>query len=405
MRLIKNRLRPEIVELLLKAIEGNTITREDAYTLIKSNSAETLALMQVAGLIREREKGRLISYSRKVFIPLTNICRNKCGYCGFRKEPSEPSARIMAPHEVLEVAEKGKKAGCKEALFTLGERPEYRYSEVRERLKQFGYKSMVEYLRDMCRLVVEKTGLLPHSNPGIVTKSELAELRETNASMGLMLENISERLCKKGGPHEFSPGKHPRLRLATIENAGQLKIAFTTGLLIGIGETLEERVDSLFAIKKLNEKYGHIQEVIIQPFHAKPGTPMEHCLEPTTLDIIRTIAVARLIFRGETNIQTPSNLSRDALPTLLFAGINDLGGISPVTKDFINPEAPWPMLKELKKVTEHVGFKLKERLPIYPEYILKKPGFMPNPLKDRIRALVDENGYVKEGGYNDRAHS
>jgi 7,8-didemethyl-8-hydroxy-5-deazariboflavin synthase CofG subunit len=229
-------------------------------------------------------------------------------------------------------------------------------------------------------------------------RRELAELRENNASMGLMLENISERLCGQGGPHNLSPGKHPKLRLATIEYAGQLKIPFTTGLLIGIGETLEERVNSLFTIKRINERYEHIQEVIIQNFQAKPRTPMEHCLEPRVLDVLRMVAVARLIFRGETNIQVPPNLSRGVYARFLFAGINDWGGISPVTKDFINPEAPWPRIKKLEEKTAKEGFKLKERLSIYPEYITKKKGFMSNPLEGRIKALADEWGYVAKGG-------
>jgi 7,8-didemethyl-8-hydroxy-5-deazariboflavin synthase CofG subunit len=253
-------------------------------------------------------------------------------------------------------------------------------------------------------LVVKKTGLLPHSNAGVMSKSELAELKENNASMGLMLENISERLCNPGEPHNLSPGKHPKLRLATIGAAGQLKIPYTTGLLIGIGETLEERVNSLFAIKHINEKYGHIQEIIIQNFQAKPKTFMEQFLEPTVLDVIRTVAVARLIFRGETNIQVPPNLSQGVYTRFLFAGINDWGGISPVTKDFINPEAPWPRIKKLEEKTVKEGFKLKERLSIYPEYITKKREFMSSSLKDRVNALVDECGYVAKGGLDVEEH-
>jgi len=396
--LFMNRLSPQIEAVLLRAIDGKAVTPEDAHILIKSNDAELRVLMQVACLIRDCEKGQIISYSKKVFIPLTNICRNNCGYCGFRRDPSDPSAKIMTPNEVLQIAEAGKKAGCKEALFAIGEKPEELYPEVREKLKSAGYESMVEYLHEMCELVVKKTGLLPHSNAGVMDRRELAELRENNASMGLMLENISERLCEQGEPHNLSPGKHPKLRLATIEYAGQLKIPFTTGLLIGIGETLEERVNSLFTIKCINEKYGHIQEVIIQNFQAKPRTPMEHCLEPTVSDVLRTVAVARLIFRGETNIQVPPNLSRGVYARFLFAGINDWGGISPVTKDFINPEAPWPRIKKLEEKTAKEGFKLKERLSIYPEYITKKKGFMSNPLEGRIKTLADEWGYVAKGG-------
>ncbi|MCW4025103.1 MAG: 7,8-didemethyl-8-hydroxy-5-deazariboflavin synthase CofG [Candidatus Bathyarchaeota archaeon] len=393
-----SKLSPQIEAVLLSAIDGKAVTPEDAHILIKSDDAELRALMNVACLIRDCEKGQIISYSKKVFIPLTNICRNNCGYCGFRREPSDPSARIMTPTEVLEIAEAGKNAGCKEALFALGEKPEELYPEVRKKLNSAGYESMVEYLHEMCDLVVKKTGLLPHSNAGVMNRSELAKLRENNASMGLMLENVSERLCEPGEPHNLSPGKHPALRIATIEDAGQLKIPFTTGLLIGIGETLEERVNSLFAIKRINEKYGHIQEVIIQNFQAKPKTPMKQFLEPAVLDVIRTVAVARLIFRGEPNIQVPPNLSRGVYTRFLFAGINDWGGISPVTKDFINPEAPWPRIKKLEEKTVKAGFKLKERLSIYPEYITKKRGFMSNSLEDQMKALVDECGYVAKGG-------
>jgi len=392
--LFMNSLSPQIETVLLRAIEGKAVTPEDAHILIQSNDAELCALLKVACLIRDCEKGPIISYSKKVFIPLTNICRNNCGYCGFRRDPSDPSARIMTPNEVLKIAEAGKKAGCKEALFALGEKPEELYPEVRKKLKSAGYESIVDYLHDMCELVVKKTGLLPHSNAGVMDRKELAKLKENNASMGLMLENISERLCNQGEPHNLSPGKQPKLRLATIEAAGQLKIPFTTGLLIGIGETLEERVNSLFTIKHINEKYGHIQEVIIQNFQAKPKTPMKQCLEPSVLDVTRTVAVARLIFRGETNIQVPPNLSRGVYASFLFAGINDWGGISPVTKDFINPEAPWPRIKKLEEKTVKKGFTLKERLPIYPEYITKKREFMSNSLEDRMKALVDEYGYV-----------
>ncbi|HJX23341.1 MAG TPA: 7,8-didemethyl-8-hydroxy-5-deazariboflavin synthase CofG, partial [Candidatus Bathyarchaeia archaeon] len=260
---------------------------------------------------------------------------------------------------------------------------------------------MVEYLRDMCELVLEKTGLLPHSNPGVLSKREVAELKDVNASMGLMLESASERLCEKGGPHEHSPGKSPKLRLATIKHAGQLRIPFTTGLLMWIGETVEERVDSLFAIKELHQEYGHVQEVIIQNFKAKPGTRMGKSPEPTSLDMRRTVAAARLIFGGETNIQAPPNLSPETYPSFLFAGANDLGGVSPVTRDFVNPEAPWPLIRDLRRRIVGQGFDLRERLPIYPEYVSGKPGFIHRSLKDRISALVDGDGYVKEELCND----
>jgi FO synthase len=352
--------------------------------------------MSAASIIRDNNKGKRITYSRKIFIPLTNICRNRCGYCNFRKEPSDNDAEIMKPSKVLSFAKAGSKAHCTEALFTLGEKPEQKYPEFNEELKRLGYSSTLEYLGDMCEMVIKKEGLLPHSNPGVMTKSELANLKEVNASMGLMLENVSNRLCNKGGPHEFSPGKIPELRLATIENAGQLKIPFTTGLLIGIGEFPEEIIDSLYSIKELNEKYGHIQEIIIQNFRAKPKTPMASHPEPTVKNIAKTIALARLIFLGKMNIQAPPNLSNE-YGAYLSAGINDWGGISPVTKDFINPEAPWPEISFLKRITEQKGFELKARLPIYPEFILNKAHLLPKSLKSYIISLVNDEGLVKGG--------
>lgn len=390
---LKN-LDDEIAETLRKVLEGKNLQRSDAYRLIKSEGEEAKAIMLMAGVVRDLSKGKRVSFSKKVFVPLTNMCRNRCGYCGFRKEPKHPEARLMAPSQVLKMARLGKKAGCKEVLFSLGEKPEEAYPEVRERLRRLGYNATVDYLRDICDAVL-KMGLFPHSNPGVLTKDELANLREVNLSMGLMLENVSERLLKKGGPHEFSPGKDPKLRLATMEHAGRLKIAFTTGLLIGIGETLDERVDSLFAIKELNDRYGHVQEVIIQGFKAKVGTPMEKYREPSAWEVALTVAIARLIFKGSVNVQTPPNLLPRFYRLLLFAGINDWGGVSPVTKDFINPNHPWPHLDELRRKTEESGFELRERLPMYPEYILSENGFVPEPLRDMVMSMIDQDGYVR----------
>jgi FO synthase len=389
-----NKIDSEVREALYKSLEGKENKKEDAYRLIKSNNLQ--ALMSVARIIRDNSKGKRMTYSRKIFIPLTNICRNRCGYCGFRKEPNDKDAEIMEPGKVISFAKAGSKARCTEALFTLGEKPEERYPEVKEELKKLGYDGTLEYLRDVCEMVIKKTGLLPHSNPGVMTKSELVDLKEVNSSMGLMLENVSDRLCNKGGAHEFSPSKRPKIRLATIENAGQLKIPFTTGLLIGIGESPEEVVDSLYAIKKINKKYGHIQEIIIQNFRAKPKTPMESYPEPSVKDIAKTIALTRIIFLGNMNIQAPPNLSNEC-SDYLSSGINDWGGVSPVTKDFINPEAPWPEIEALKRVTEQKGFELKARLPVYPEFILNKVDFLPKSLKGYIISLVNDEGFVKGG--------
>lgn len=385
----------ELSEILEEAATGVGIEREAAYRLMYVNERCLPALISTARRVRLQGKGVVTSFSRKVFIPLTNICRNACGYCGFRKAPPDPEARVLTPKEVLWIAEQGRTAGCNEALFTLGEKPEESYSEVRRMLRALGYDTIVDYLRDMCRRVVEETGLLPHSNPGVLTSEEIAKLRDVNASMGLMLENASERLCGEGGPHKLSPGKKPRLRLDTIEAAGRQKVAFTTGLLVGIGETPEEQVDSLFAIKELSDCYGHIQEVLIQNFRAKVGTPMEGALEPNPLEVFKTLAVARLIFGGEMNLQAPPNLNPDVQSLLLQAGANDWGGVSPVTIDHINPEAPWPSIDRLRVLTEGEGLVLKERLPIYPEFILRKRGFIPEGLRELILSRIDGEGYVK----------
>ena len=293
--------------------------------------------------MRDRLKGRIVSYSRKIFIPLTHLCRDYCGYCTFRSDPVAGRAPYMTPDEVLAVAEAGARDGCKEALFSLGDQPERTFPEAREFLGKLGFTRTLDYLAAMTALVLEKTGLLPHSNPGLMGRDDLSRLRETNVSLGLMLESISPRLRHKGAAHWRAPDKAPALRLRTIEEAGRQRIAFTTGLLIGIGETLEERVDSLFAILELHERYGHIQEVLIQPFRAKGDTRMASAPEPSVEDLQRTLAVARLIL-GDINVQSPPNLVSEDYPQLLAAGINDWGGISPVTRDFINPEAAWPQI-------------------------------------------------------------
>jgi 7,8-didemethyl-8-hydroxy-5-deazariboflavin synthase CofG subunit len=370
-------------------------TREEAYRLIRTEASELVALMLAASTLRDCHKGRLVTYSRKVFIPLTNLCRDKCGYCTFAKPPSHPDAKTMTPDEVLAVARAGRAQGCKEALFSLGEKPEEIHALAREHLRRLGYASTTEYLVAMCRLVFEETGLIPHANCGVLSRDELLQLREFNGSMGLMLENVSERLMLPGGAHYGCPGKLPAVRLETMATAADLGIAFTTGLLIGIGETPEERVDSLFALRELQERCGNIQEVIIQNFRAKPDIRMRAWGEPSALEMLRTIAVARLVLGGEQNIQAPPNLTPDAYQMYLLAGINDWGGISPVTLDHINPERAWPMINELREMTAEAGFELRERLCLYPEYVAR-PEFMREPLRPRIEALVDERGLVRE---------
>src|SRR5207249_808476 len=308
------------------------VTREDAIQLAAQSPLSEL--LAAATALRAQGKGTVITFSKKVFIPLTTLCRDYCSYCTFRKDPGQPGAHFMTPDEVLAMAEEGRHAGCKEALFSLGDQPERIFREAREFLRGQGYRRTLDYLAAMCELVLERTGLLPHANPGVMDGAALDKLKESNASVGLMLENVSVRLMRDGLPHANAPDKVPSLRLRTIEEAGKRSIAFTTGILIGIGETMEERIDSLLAIRKMHEKYGHIQEVIVQNFRAKPQIPMAHHVEPSLEEMLRTLAVARLILGAEMNLQAPPNLSYEGFPRLLDAGINDWGGISPVTKDF-----------------------------------------------------------------------
>src|SRR5947209_3080616 len=371
----------------------DSMTREAALMLAKQ--APLPELLSAATELRATGKGNEISYSKKVFIPLTTLCRDYCSYCTFRKDPGQPGAHFMTPDEVLELAERARQAGCKEALFSLGDQPEKIFPEAREFLRAQGYSRTLDYLAAMCELVLEKTGLLPHANPGVMDRGALERLKESNASVGLMLENVSPRLMRDGLPHAKAPDKVPALRLRTIEEAGKLNLAFTTGILIGIGETMEERIDSLFAIRELREKYGHIQEVIIQNFRAKPDIPMAAHPEPSLEDMLRTIAIARLILGPQMNIQAPPNLSYDDFPRLLEAGINDWGGISPVTKDFINPEAAWPQIPRLQAETESRGFTLRERLALYPEFV-HRPEFLSPRVRNRVAEVAGADGFARD---------
>jgi len=379
-----------------QAYEGGPLTRRQAALLLQAEGDQFRRLLELAAAVRDLGKGRTVTFSKKVFIPLTRLCRDRCGYCAFRRDPGEPGDGFMTPDEVLSIASAGVALGCTEALFSLGEKPELAFPEARRILAERGYRRTVDYLARMCKRVVTETGLLPHVNPGTMDIGEMAMLQDSAVSMGLMLESASMRLMRTGGPHHASPDKHPVRRLRTVEDAGRLRIAFTTGVLIGIGESLEERIDALFAIRALHARFGHIQEIIVQNFRAKPSTPMRDDLEPTLLDLLRTVAVARLIFGPDMNLQAPPNLSPDAYPLLLAAGINDWGGISPLTLDHINPEALWPSIEALRDAAVIRGYRLQERLPIYPEYIIHKGGFVPASLISRIMALVDEAGYPKE---------
>ena len=386
-----------VAAALDRALNDGTLTAAEAYELIGCSDEDLVALCAAACALRLRGKGRTVSFSPKVFLPLTRLCRDACGYCTFRTDPATDPGLYMTPEDVLRVARAGERLGCTEALFTLGERPEQRFPEARQWLARRGHRSTLSYLREVAALVLRETTLWPHLNPGTMSRTEMSALREVSASMGLMLESVSERLCQLVGPHEHAPSKHPRARLRTLETAGALRVPFTTGVLIGIGETLRERVDTLLAIRASHARWGHVQEVIIQNFRAKPHTPMHDRRDPDTADVLRTAAVARLLLGPEANIQVPPNLTADDYPIYLSAGINDWGGISPLTIDFVNPEAPWPQLSDLRRRSAERGFELRARLPVYPEFIARNSAFIPDTLRPRIAAMSDAEGYFEEG--------
>jgi len=337
-----------------------------------------------ARALRDEGHGRLVTFSPKVFIPLTKLCRDVCHYCTFARPPRRGERAYLTIDEVLAVARAGAAAGCREALFTLGDKPELRYRAAREELAALGCETTLEYLHRAAAAVLEETGLLPHLNPGVMTRDDIRRLRSASASMGLMLETTSERLAARGGPHFGSPDKVPALRLATLQAAGEEEVPFTTGILIGIGETRAERLDALYAIRELADRYGHVQEVIVQNFRAKPGTRMAGAPEPPLEELMWTIAAARLVLGAGAHIQAPPNLSYDDFPRLLDAGIDDWGGVSPVTIDHVNPEAPWPELELLRTATESRGLELAPRLPVYPDWISGRwldPGVLPAVLR------------------------
>lgn len=377
---------------------GNPVVSDaEAYRLDGPAGPTIAELCQWAARLRDAGKGQTVTFSPKVFIPLTHLCRDFCGYCTFRHDPNTAPRLYMSPEEVLEVAWSGQRLGCTESLFTLGERPEQRYPEAKQWLADRDYATTLEYLAEMCRLVLEETGLLPHANPGTMSRRELESLQPYNPSMGLMLESTSPRLYEPGGPHEFAPSKRPRVRLRTIELAGELGIPFTTGLLIGIGESRGERIDALLEIRRLHQTYGHIQEVIIQNFRAKPATAMAGSIDAPPDELLWTVAVARILLGPDVNLQVPPNLSAADYQTYLAAGINDWGGVSPLTIDFVNPEAPWPALADLQRRSAEQGFDLKPRLPVYPEYFTGTARWLPDSLREKVLRLADGDGYVKGG--------
>ena len=372
---------------------GVPITRDAAIHLIRCAEEELPALLAAARAAKERFKPAVITYSRKVFLPLTNLCRDYCGYCTFRRDPGDPRAHTMTPDEVLEVVRAGEKLGCTEALFSLGDKPELLFPEMRDTLRKLGYKSTLHYLEAMCELVLRETCLLPHPNPGLLSAEWISRLSAVSPSMGLMLETTNAALLAAGAAHDNAPDKLPSKRLRTIEDAGKQNVPFTTGLLIGIGESVEDRVDTLLAIREMHERYGHIQEVIVQNFRVKPNIPMSHWPEPTHGEMLRTVAVARLLMPN-INIQAPPNLSAPYYDDLMDAGINDWGGISPLTPDFINPEKPWPHVEQLRLRTEAKGFELRQRLPVYPEFlsdVLTRPGL----LSEKLSVAAADDGLAR----------
>jgi FO synthase len=358
-------------------------------------ASEAAALMPEAARLRDAVHGQVVSFSKKVFIPLTRLCRDVCAYCTFAVTPGAGVRAYLTPDEVLAIARAGRVAGCREALFTLGDKPELRYPSARAELEALRCGTTIDYLALMCDLVWRETGLLPHVNPGVMARADIARLREVSASQGLMLESAAERLCERGGPHFGSPDKHPAARLETLRLAGELGVPFTTGLLIGIGETRRERIDALIEIARLQARHGHIQEVIIQNFRAKAGTRMAAARDADHAELLWTIAVARLVLGGAMNIQAPPNLSGGRCGELIDAGINDWGGISPVTPDYVNPEAPWPAIGALQAITADRGKLLVERLPSYPRYCLAATRWHAPEIAAAITRAIDAGGFAR----------
>jgi FO synthase len=392
----------EVYEGLVERAVSGALDRASAHELARLAHADPGPAMRAAAGVRDRAFGPRVSYSRKVFIPLTQLCRDNCGYCTFAHPPRPGEKAYLTPEEVLEVARAGARAGCKEALFTLGDKPEKRYPEARRELKELGFGSTVEYLAHVCGLVLEETGLLPHANPGVLSEEEVRALRGVSVSQGIMLEEVSGRLLGRGMAHWASPDKVPERRLATLDAAGRNAVPFTTGLLIGIGETVEERADTILAIREQHEIHGHVQECIVQNFRAKPGTRMASSPEPSEEEMLATIALARLLLPPDVAVQAPPNLAGAeeggrsvSYARYIAAGINDWGGVSPVTPDHVNPERPWPHLDELEAATEAEGYLLLERLALHPPYALDAERWVDEGLRSRVWAAMDAEGFAR----------
>ncbi|MDX1506619.1 MAG: 7,8-didemethyl-8-hydroxy-5-deazariboflavin synthase CofG, partial [Spongiibacter sp.] len=380
-------------ELLARAAR-HTLTDDEVLAL--TDCEDTAAMATVASALRDEGFGATVTYSRKLFLPLTQLCRDVCHYCTFAKTPKKLGAAYMTVEQVLEQVREGERLGCKEALFTLGERPERRYRAAREALEQMGFTSTLEYLAHVAGRVLAETSVLPHINAGCMTDEEIALLRPVSASMGIMLETASDRLGEKGMPHFGSPDKVPARRLETIDRAGASAVPFTSGILIGIGETRRERVESLLALRQLQQRHGHLQEIIIQNFRAKPGTQMAESPEPDLQELVWTIAIARLIFGARMSLQAPPNLSPGVLPQLIAAGINDWGGVSPMTPDYVNPEAPWPEVERLARETAQCGKFLHQRLTVYPRYVRDSATWLAPEVCSRVLAHCDGEGMPRE---------
>lgn len=352
--------------ILERALAGERIGDDDALHLMSLDRTQLPALFRAAGELRDRHKGAIVTYSPKAFFPVTNLCLDRCSYCTFRQDPGSPAAWTMLPEDVRRVASRASALGCIEALMCLGDKPERAFRGYRDTLAVLGHDSTVSYVAACCEIALDE-GLLPHTNAGLLSRDEMRALRPLNASLGLMLESVSPRLRERGGAHQHAPDKDPALRLRMIREAGELRIPFTTGILLGIGEDDAERVASLRAIDEINRAYGHVQEIIVQNFRAKPSTRMAGRLEPESYDTARCVAVARLMM-PEMNIQVPPNLNPYDTTLMLEAGINDWGGISPITVDYVNPEAPWPQVEALARACAARGYTLRPRLPIYADH-------------------------------------
>ena len=377
-------------EPLNRILDGKKIYQQEAYEIFNVSEKESTELFQTAQILRKQNKGNFVSFSKKVFFNLVNLCKDTCSYCTYKAEPNESKLSMLSKNDVNQLLTLAKKYNCVEALFVTGENPEQKYQEARTWLKTNGFSSTAEYLIHVSELALSK-GLFPHTNAGNLTKEQMRELQKTNPSMGLMLENVSERLTQKGMPHYLAPSKKPKARLQVLQNAGELGLPMTTGLLVGIGETPYEIIESIFAIKNLNDKYSNIQEVILQNFHPKPDTLMNNfpSAEENYFKIV--VALTRIIL-PKMNIQIPPNLSPKSYQSFLSVGINDWGGVSPLTPDYVNPEFSWPEIKKIEENSKKAGFKLRCRFPTYPEFF----SFLNSELREKISTLEDEQGFVRE---------